>query len=210
MRYISKDEILTISDESFKKYGRVLNDDFSDIIDYLNSNTSIPKSGNLYVPSDNKFENIASYNEVVKKYYGCQDIQFGYCNGHNERLNALEYHSSNEINIAATDFILLLGDVRGIKNGEYRTDRVEAFYIYKGQGIEIFSTTLHFSPIRINNEGFRCAVLLPRHTNEPISVKEKGLLYKNNKWILTHPDNERLIDDGVNGRLIGENIEYKI
>ena len=209
MRYIGKSEIKPVTDPSFKKYGRILDYDFHEIIDYLDNHTIIPDEGNQYVASDSDFEKLNSYKEISERYYGCQDIEFGYCNGKNNRLNALEYHSSNELNVAATDLILLLGDIRDIELNTYQTDKVEGFLLKKGQGIEIFTTTLHFSPIRTNEEGFKCAVILPRFTNNDIIFCGNDLLFKNNKWILTHPDNKKLVNIGIKGRLVGENIEYK-
>ena len=47
--------------------------------------------------------------EIEKIFYGELPIQIGYCNGHNELLNAVEYHRSSEINLAATDAVLILG-----------------------------------------------------------------------------------------------------
>lgn len=209
MRYITKSDTKPATDNSFLKYGRVLDYDFSEVIQYLEKHTEIPDEGNQYVASDPEFEKIKSYSEIVKKFYGDQDIEFGYCNGKNNRLNALEYHSSNEINIAATDMVLLLGDIRDIGDNTYDANKVEAFYVNKGQAIEMYTTTLHFSPIRTDQSGFKCAVLLPRYTNNDIDYDGNDLLFKNNKWILTHPDNRKLVDAGVKGRLLGENIEYK-
>lgn len=209
MRYIGLKDCKDIKDKSFKKYGRVLNDDFSDIIKYLENQTLIPDEGNIYVASDKDFEMIKSYDYIKKIYYGNQDIEFGYCNGKNSKLNALEYHNSSEINVAASDFVLLLGDIRDIENDTYKTDSLEAFIVKKGQAIEVYSTTLHFSPIRIDNNGFKCAVVLPRYTNTEIDYVTEGLLFKNNKWILTHPEHKKLVDAGVKGRLVGENIELR-
>lgn len=48
-------------------------------------------------------------------------IQIGYCNGHNSKLNALEYHRDSEINIAATDMILMLGLLTDV-NDDYIYD----------------------------------------------------------------------------------------
>ena len=47
----------------------------------------------------------------ASKSFGEMEIQIGYCNGHNSMLNALEYHKSSEINVAATDAVLLLGSI---------------------------------------------------------------------------------------------------
>lgn len=207
MKYISLMDCKTTYNEAFRKYGRVLEENFPDIEKYLEDKTSIPEEGNIYIASDPKFEKLKSYDRIKKIYYGNLDIEFGYCNGNNKRLNALEYHMGSEINVACTDFVLLLGDIRDIENDSYDTNKVEAFLIKKGQAIEIYSTTLHFSPIEINNNGFKCAVVLPRFTNTEIDYEGEGLLFKNNKWILTHKEHKKLVEAGVKGRLVGENIE---
>ena len=62
----------------------------------------------VYVAGDEK-QNMQIH-KVMEKVY-MVDVLYRYrqgiANGHNQKLNALEYHSS-EVNIAATDMILLL------------------------------------------------------------------------------------------------------
>ncbi len=36
-------------------------------------------------------------------------VELGYCMGHNQKLNALEYHRSSEVNVSVTDYIVFLG-----------------------------------------------------------------------------------------------------
>ena len=45
----------------------------------------------------------------ILKYLKQSPAVIGYCNGHNSLLNAVEYHRSSEVNVAATDLILLIG-----------------------------------------------------------------------------------------------------
>ena len=52
--------------------------------------------------------------ELAEITYGELPIQIGYCNGHNCMLNALEYHRSSEVNVAATDAVLMLGSQQDI------------------------------------------------------------------------------------------------
>ena len=60
--------------------------------------------------------------EMKERAYGGLEIQIGYCNGNNKKLNAVEYHRSSELDIAVDDLILLLGCCTS-ERYEYRTDR---------------------------------------------------------------------------------------
>ncbi|SKA93668.1 protein of unknown function [Caloramator quimbayensis] len=207
-------KIHDIKSLEFKKYGRIIEGyDFKEAIEYLEYKTQIPAEGNIYVASDENLEKLRIKKQIQKFFYGDIDVQFGYCNGKNSKLNALEYHKSSEIDVAATDMILLLGDIRDIVNNSYETKNVEAFFINKGTAIELYSTTLHFSPIKTFKDGFKCIVILPKGTNmsltEEINLcdEESKILFARNKWLLCHEDNKRLIDRGAYIGLKGENIE---
>ena len=80
----------------------------------------------------------------------------------------------------------------------------------------MFQTTLHLSPCRTVNSGFRDIVILPRGTNTPLTEEEKKnrdqctdsesvLLLQRNKWVLAHPEREPLIRQGAHPGLMGEN-----
>ena len=60
--------------------------------------------------------------EMKERAYGGLEIQIGYCNGNNKKLNAVEYHRSSELDIAVDDLILLLGCCTS-ERYEYRIDR---------------------------------------------------------------------------------------
>lgn len=68
----------------------------------------------IYEASSDRLEKLEIAEEIKDIFYGELQIQMGYCNGHNVMLNALEYHRSSEINVAATDVILLVGLVADI------------------------------------------------------------------------------------------------
>ena len=55
--------------------------------------------------------------------YGGMPVQLGWCNGHNTKLNCLEYHRCSEFNLGTEDFVLILGDQREIENGSFDTAR---------------------------------------------------------------------------------------
>ena len=82
-----------------------------------------------------------------------------------------------------------------------------------GRTIEIYQTTLHLSPCRTCDEGFRAVVVLARGTNTPLEKRElcadfeSRLLLQKNKWVIAHPEREALISQGAFPGVIGENKE---
>ena len=199
-----------ISDPAFRKYGRVITEfDFTPILDVLKT-TPKPADHVIYSPSVPELEALPLSRMLENTIFGELPMQIGYCNGHNRKLNALEYHHSSEVNIAATDMILLLGMVQDIsKEHTYPTDLVEAFYVPAGTGVEIYGTTLHYAPCSAEADGFQVAILLPRDTNLPLSGPipvdgEARLMTAKNKWLICHEDSD-CADSCVVG-LLGENI----
>ena len=99
-------QILKVTDEAFRQYGKVIKDlDVSDIITAM-SETPCPDDV-VYEPSIESLEACKSAQSVSDSLYGGMPIQIGYCNGHNHLLNAVEYHRDSEINIAVTDLRLI-------------------------------------------------------------------------------------------------------
>ena len=136
-------EIKKVTDSAFRKYGKVVeNIDFSGLIRALTEKTPLPADV-VYEPSAEVLEAEPVFETVQKKAYGEMPVQIGYCNGHNHKLNALEYHRSSEINVAATDAILLVGHQQDITpEFTYDTALVEAFLLPKGTAVEVYATTL--------------------------------------------------------------------
>lgn len=208
-----KFSIYSVFSEQFKRYGSVLSGyDFTRLLSLM-ENTPMPEEGNIYVASDAELENAAVAETVRSNLYGDMDIQIGYCNGKNSTLNGLEYHKCSEVNIAATDLVLLLGKVQNIQNNQYAVEHVTGFYIPQGTAVELFATTLHFAPCKTADEGFKCVVILTRGTNEPLLENAKAimpedeLLFMRNKWLIAHPERKILMDRGAYPGIIGENIE---
>lgn len=109
--------------------------------------TPLPEDSTVYVPSDKNLEALAIAEEFRCRAYGGLPIQIGYCNGNNHKLNALEYHRCSEVNVAATDMILLLGRQQDIAGDyTYDTSKVEAFLVPAGTAIEVYATSLHYAP----------------------------------------------------------------
>ncbi|WP_368503182.1 DUF4867 family protein [Alkalihalophilus sp. As8PL] len=201
----------SVKDDHFRKFGNVLPDFPVGAMAQLMKGTDIPEVGNVYIPSVNEWEKTNLKQLVESRYFGGMSVQLGYCNGKNSHLNGLEFHKSSEINIAITDFVLLLGHVNDIKEGRYSVGNVQAFFVPKGTAIELFQTTLHLAPCKVSDDGFKCAVILPKGTNTPLKDEDKGYdewLFMKNKWLLSHPDNERFMSRGAHAGIVGANVAF--
>ncbi len=200
-------------EEAFSEYGRVLKEyDFSEMIAYMQKHTNIPQTGNVYVPSDAAMEAMRVSGRISSGFYGEMPLQIGYCNGKNSNLNALEYHKGSEINVAVTDLILLLGKIQDIRNNIYDTGNIKAFFIPSGCAVELYGTSLHFTPCKTTEAGFKAIVVLPKGTNLPLKSKpdeSSGYLFAVNKWLIAHPSNTILLNKGAIAGMSGENTEIK-
>ena len=115
-------EILKVTDAEFKTYGKVLEGyDMTDLLKAM-EHAPLPLDEVIYEPSIEELEGLKIADEMKERAYGGLEIQIGYCNGNNKKLNAVEYHRSSELDIAVADLILLLGCCTS-ERYEYRTDR---------------------------------------------------------------------------------------
>ncbi|MDR1549525.1 MAG: DUF4867 family protein [Hungatella sp.] len=184
--------IKPVTDPAFRMYGKVVTGyDAGELLEKMEE-TPLPEDV-VYVPSAAELEELAVSREMEKKLYGQLPIQVGYCNGHNKKLNAVEYHRNSEINIAVTDLVLILGRQQDIApDYTYDSSKMEAFLIPAGTVIEVYATTLHYAPCHVEEGGFRCVVILPKDTNtelEPAGEavnEEDRLLFSRNKWLIGH------------------------
>ena len=196
-----------ITDPSFRAYARVVTEfDCTELMQQMRQ-TPLPQDV-TYVASVPELERLPIFRQLSERAYGGMEIQMGYCNGHNRRLDALEYHKSSEWNLACTDLILILGREQDIDPEAlcYDTSKLEAFLVPAGTAFETYATTLHYAPCGVG-AGFRLVVVLPRGTNLPLETvpAREGidrLLFCRNKWLLAHP--EAQIGGAFNG-LTGEN-----
>lgn len=213
---VNNKKIYSVFDEKFKTYGKVVEGfDFSCLIGYMNEKTTIPENGNIYVPSVKEMEENEIFCGIRDVIYGSMPIQIGYCSGRNSTYNGFEYHKGSEINVAVTDFVLVLGHTWEIEDNKFHVGNENLFFVPKGIAIEIFQTTLHLLPCRVTDEGFKNIVILPKGTNTPLEKKsenpkgEEALLLQKNKWVLAHPERKQLIEQGAYPGLIGENKQVK-
>ncbi len=202
-------KIQKVTDASFHKYGKILEGYPTEKILKEMQHTPLPEDV-IYVPSVEALEATADAQALKDHGFGGIDIQIGYCNGNNHKLNGLEYHRSSEINIAVNDLILILGSQQDItEEYTYETAKAEAFLVPAGTVIEVYATTLHYAPCNAEGEkGFRCVVVLPKGTNEELKFTldtngEDKLLTAQNKWLIAH---EEAQIEGAFCGLVGENL----
>ena len=203
-------EIYSIHDEKFKTYGKFLDIDTDEIVNICKK-IQLPQEGSLYLMQEKELENAKNANKIKEMLFGTLDAQIGLCMGYNSYLNALEYHNSSEINIAATDLVLILAHRYEMdKDNRLDSKKAVAFYLKKGDAVEVFATTMHFCPCQVFDDGFLCVVVLPKGTNDILDKEsDDKLLFKKNKWIICHEDNTSLIERNVQSGIYGPNYEIK-
>lgn len=184
-------EILSVLDRRFSAYGQVLeNYDLTEMLHCLEKNTPMPEDGTVYLPSLPELESLPVVQALRDRGFGGLDIQIGCCNGKNDRLTCLEYHRTSEIDIAATDMILLLARQPELEAYRLNTRYVQGFFVPRGTVVEIYATTLHYAPCgAASGAEFRMGCVLPRRTNgkkPPVEVRsaEERLLWGCNKWVI--------------------------
>ena len=109
----------TVMDKEFNIYGRVLDVDTQDFVNAINAHPVTAQGEVVYEPSVAEFEQLPLYQTMENVVYGQMPVEFGHCSGWNNKLNALEYHRSSEIDIAATDLILMVGLQQDIDLNDY-------------------------------------------------------------------------------------------
>ena len=205
--------IIPISDPAFASYGKILEGyDTQELLRTLEAATPLPQ-GVEYVPSQPELEALPLTSLLASNAYGGMPIQMGWCNGHNTKLNCLEYHRDSELNCGTEDFILLLARMDDIApDGTLDTGLVKAFRVPAGVLVEVYATTLHYAPCSAaKGAGFRVLVALPKGTNGPrpdiqVLNREDPMLWACNKWLLAHPESSEAAQ-GAPAVLRGENID---
>lgn len=203
-------EIYSVTDNNFKTYGRILeNADVSEIRKAAEMIEN-PAMGVKYVPSEPSFEKLPIADFIKNQVYGGTETQIGYCWGYNTLLNATEWHTCNEVNIALTPMILLLGHVWDVENDKIDSANFEAFYVPEGIAVELYSSTLHYTPCQVNKDGFKCVVGLVKNTNTALDFEQADKkLAARNKWLIAHVDNEAKRKQNAVMGITGVNYDIK-
>lgn len=196
--------IYSIFDDQFKLYGDIINVNFSekDLFD-IDLMIELPMEGNSYIAKSDELHKSRILCSIGEDVYGGLPFQIGYVAGYNNECNGFEYHQCSETMVFLTDAIIFLGQRHDLIENQYDINKSKAFFVPKGRCVELFSTTLHYSPCRIAKDGFKAVVFLLLNTNSPINEKN-GICTKTNKWVITHPSKNQKIKEGVFPGLIGE------
>ena len=177
-------KIQSVNDDSFKAYGRVFPEfDAASLVEAMQE-MEAPADAVVYYPSIEKLENLPVAKDVKNSFFGELDMQIGYCNGTNNKLNAVEYHRCSEIGVASSDLILLLGKQQDV-----------------GEDFS-YDSSLHYAPCSVDGKPFRNVVILPKGTNVELTEErgtqpEDKLLTAKNKWLIAHEE------AGIEGAFIG-------
>ncbi len=205
-------KIYSVYEKEFAPYGRVAAGlDTAALLAALQK-TPQPETGVEYVPQDESLQSLPFAQQAQDHLYGGMLVQLGWCNGHNTKLNCLEYHRDSEFNLGTEEFILLLARQEEIENGLLDTAKVKAFRVPAGVLVEVYATTLHYAPCHTDPaKGFRVLVALSAGTNTekpavPPVTEEDRLLWAKNKWLLAHPASDEAAAGAYIG-LAGENID---
>ena len=207
-------KIYSVFDPEFKPYGQVVDGMEETVQEILDVLKDAPQGAGVdYVPEYEPLQELPAMVEISEHCYGGMPVQLGWCNGHNTRLNCLEYHRDSEFNLGTQDFVLLLAKMEDIgDDGKLDTAKVKAFRAPAGTLIECYATTLHYAPCHCDAaKGFRVLVALPwlTNTDKPdikVLSPEDKLLWARNKWLLAHAESAEAAQGAYVG-LVGENID---
>ena len=208
-------KIYSVYDPEFKAYGQIVTGMDNTVQEILTALATTPCTDHVeYVPTDPVLQNRPAAIEVGEHGFGGMPPQPGWCNGHNTKLNCLEYHRDSEFNLGTEDFILLIARQEEIENGLLDTAKVKAFKVPAGVMVEVYATTLHYAPCHCDSaKGFRVLVALPwlTNTDRPVmenKTPEDEILTARNKWLLAHPDSTEA-KNGAKVGLTGINIDLE-
>lgn len=208
-------KLYSVNDPEFHPYGEIVRGyDTEQLLEVLEKETPCPDNV-LYVASDPKLESLDIAKQIETNLYGGMPVQLGWCNGYNTKLNCLEYHRDSEMDLGATDLILMLARQEELVDGVLDTKKVKAFHCPRGTLLNLYATTLHFAPCSTGaGERFRMMVALPRGTNGPMPPlqhlnAEDRWLWGCNKWLLAHPESTEAAQGAYQG-LVGENIDVSL
>ena len=206
-------KIYSVYDPEFKPYGQVVEGMEETVEEILSVLKDTPLPENVgYVAEWPDLQELPAATEVSEHLYGGMPVQLGWCNGHNSKLNCLEYHRDSEFNLGTEDFILLLAKQGEIENGVLDTAKVKAFRVPAGVMVECFATSLHYAPCHADPaKGFKVLIALPAGTNteKPVitpKTPEDKLLLARNKWLLAHPESSEAAEGAYIG-LTGINLD---
>ena len=102
-------------------------------------------------------------------------------------------------------------------DGKLDTAQVKAFRAPAGTLVEVYATTLHYTPCMVDDGGFQVMVALPAGTNGPRpeaaadmpAAGDSYCYWKADKWVLCHADSPKAAEGGYVG-LVGKNLDITV
>lgn len=201
--------VIHVNDAGFKAFGKVLKKDLNTYVEYMEKNIPIPGQGVDYAAEDTGLMTLEKERHYLEtEVYGQMPVEVGFCAGHNQIMDGMEWHYGCEVNVAVTDLVLFLAEYSSLEHSEdgkvhLNSRQVKAVYVPKGYAIVLDPLVLHFTPIEVQKEGFGTVVALPAHTNEALlEATADPYLKARNSWIIYHKDTGRGSEiDGINLKL---------
>lgn len=166
----------------------------------------------LYVPCEEALMNMEESRVIKENLFGQVDCQIGYYHGRGTKLNAVEYHKCSEVLVLFEPAVLVLGSVWEIKDHKLSSSVMKLFYVPADTCVELYATTLHFSPLMATQRGVSQVVAQAAGTNTPLvteridRLKTDRYLLERNKWVLAHKEYIKTLGEGSYEGIIGENI----
>ena len=204
-------QILSVYDEAFRPYGRVV--EGYPVEGILKALAETPcTDAVVYEPRIEALHQAENAEAIGTALFGGMPFQLGFCNGVNTKLNCLEWHRDSEFNLGTEDFILLIAKQDEIIDGKLDTAKVKAFKAPAGVLVECYATTLHYAPCSAKaGQGFRVLIGLPLNTNTDYrpgggANTMDAMLWARNKWLIAHPEASEAAAGAYVG-LTGENID---
>lgn len=195
--------IYSCFDPRFQSYGRMWSGfDLADVMEWAKT-AAVPDQGNAYTASDPAVENLSSVQAIGYAVYGGQPFQAGPCCGRNNVLNGIEYHKGSEVAVCVKSCVMFLGRLQDMQDNTYDAAKTEAFYFPAGSIVQTYETTLHYTPCVVDGYFFTIC-FLPKGTGNPLLEGPKGILKRQNKWFVAHPDNTAKVQAGDFPGLLGK------
>ena len=206
--------IYDINNDEFADFGLVYKQyDLSKVTNYMDSKIEIPSDHNDYIPDDENIENDAAIKQIAADVYAGMPISAGPSVGQSTSFSAIEFHQGSEVNITFTDVVMVLGKRQDIHDYEYNAEEhAKLFFVPRGTVFEMYSDTLHYSPCKVDDGGFKAIVMVLQGTNQPLPDGFKAtnkMIVKQNKFQMAHAVRKDKIAQGILPGVKGKLIDIK-
>lgn len=174
--------------------------------------THVAQGDECYIPCEEVLMNMEESRIFKENLFGQVDCQIGYYHGRGTKLNAVEYHKCSEVLVLFEPAVLVLGSVWDIRDHKLDSSVMKLFYVPADTCVELYATTLHFSPLMATGRGVSQVVVQAAGTNTPLVTEQKEriqtdkYLLERNKWVLAHKEYKETLSESAWEGIIGENI----